>query len=350
MKGMNKTKKGCMAVLSCALVLPLLSLPSTNAALGIETTESTGKTCSLTLTDGSDYTDLKAVDIPVELYKVATVDVSGNYTLVSDFAGLTLPDQSADQKVIDEQWKETAADAAQIADAKTADSEMVLLNGTATVNDLSTGLYLIVPETVIGEGAINEYSFAPSLISLPNNEYYSTGEDAWIYDVEATLKPEQTALTGSLIIQKHLTEFNQSLQDAMFVFQVEATKTDAQGIETSVYSNTVALTFNASTGGTQSVQIDDIPAGAVVTVTEVYAGASYELAEGEAASKTTTIVSNELVESGEAVTAQVDFTNSYNEKLIPSYGVVNHFEYDEEADDWTWTQQGTEVVPDVQTN
>ena len=174
-KGINKTKKGCMAILSCALVLPLLSLPSTNAALGIETTESTGRTCSLTLTDGSEYTDLKAVEIPVELYKVATVDVSGNYTLTSDFTGLTLPDQTADKAVIDEQWKDTAEDAAALADGKTADSEMTLLNGTATVDSLSTGLYLIVPETVIGEGAINEYNFAPSLISLPNNNYASTG-------------------------------------------------------------------------------------------------------------------------------------------------------------------------------
>lgn len=350
MKGINKTKKGCMAILSCALVLPLLSLPSTNAALGIETTESTGRTCSLTLTDGSEYTDLKAVEIPVELYKVATVDVSGNYTLTSDFTGLTLPDQTADKAVIDEQWKDTAEDAAALADGKTADSEMTLLNGTATVDSLSTGLYLIVPETVIGEGAINEYSFAPSLISLPNNYYASTGNDDWVYDVEAALKPEQTVLTGSLVIQKNLTEFNQSLSDAMFVFQVEATKTDTQGVETSVYSNTVALTFNANTGGSQSVQIDDIPAGAQVTVTEVYAGASYELANGDANTKTTTIASKELVESGKAVTAEVTFTNSYNDKLVPSYGIVNHFEYDEEADDWTWTQQGIEVVPDVQTN
>ena len=337
MKGINKTKKGCMAVLSCALVLPLLSLPSTNAALGIETTESTGRTCSLTLTDGSDYTDLKAVDIPVDLYKVATVDVSGNYTLTSDFTGLTLPDQTADNAVIDEQWKDTAADAAALAEGKVADSEMTLLNGTATVDSLSTGLYLIVPETVIGEGAINEYSFAPSLISLPNNYYASTGNDDWVYDVEAALKPEQTALMGSLIIQKNLTEFNQSLSDA-------------QGVETSVYSNTVALTFNANTGGSQSIQIDNIPAGSQVTVTEVYAGASYEMANGDADTKTTTIVSKELVESGEAVTAEVTFTNSYNDKLVPSYGVVNHFEYDEEADDWTWTQQGTEVVPDAQAN
>ena len=62
------------------------------------------------------------------------------------------------------------------------------------------------------------------------------------------------------------------------------------------------------------------------------------------------LAEKELVESGKAVTAEVTFTNSYNDKLVPSYGIVNHFEYDEEADDWTWTQQGIEVVPDVQTN
>ena len=35
-------------------------------------------------------------------------------------------------------------------------------------------------------------------------------------------------------------------------------------------------------------------------------------------------------------TADVDFTNDYNDKLIYSTGVVNHFEYD--GTGWEWVQ------------
>ena len=54
-------------------------------------------------------------------------------------------------------------------------------------------------------------------------------------------------------------------------------------------------------------------------VKEVYAAGSYQVTSSD--SIETQIVAGE--------TADVDFTNDYNDKLIYSTGVVNHFEYEE---------------------
>ena len=60
----------------------------------------------------------------------------------------------------------------------------------------------------------------------------------------------------------------------------------------------VSLVFDGP--GTKSVLVEDIPAGTVVTVTEVYSGASYELTTE--ASQTTTIIAEE--EEGNPVTVE----------------------------------------------
>ena len=69
--------------------------------------------------------------------------------------------------------------------------------------DLATGLYLVdTPEVVTTNYT---YTFTPYLVSLPTNNYYSNGNDNWIYDLTATnaigLKPEEHARYGDLIDQ-----------------------------------------------------------------------------------------------------------------------------------------------------
>ena len=70
-----------------------------------------------------------------------------------------------------------------------------------------------------------EYTFTPYLISLPNNYYYQTGDDEWVYELsEVVLKPEQTPRYGSLVIDKTLRDFNAtSGAQATFVFQIDIT-------------------------------------------------------------------------------------------------------------------------------
>ena len=74
-------------------------------------------------------------------------------------------------------------------------------------------------------------------------------------------------------------------------------------------------------------------AGSRVIVKEVYAAGSYQVTSSD--SIETQIVAGE--------TADVDFTNDYNDKLIYSTGVVNHFEYD--GTGWEWVQIVVGILP-----
>ena len=197
------------------------------------------------------------------------------------------------------------------------------------INKLETGMYLVQAETV----QTNEYTydFTPYLVSLPNNYYSKENpddtDDSWVYDVTTGMKPQQTQRYGDLEIVKDLTEYNASLKDALFVFQVEGTRHGEQ-----VYSDVVSIKFDEA--GKKSVLVEDLPAGTVVTVKEVYAGGSYSNTSGE---------TQEAVIDAEGVTdhpASVSFTNTYNGKLIPGTGIVNHFE--NKDGEWSWEQQTDE--------
>ena len=85
---------------------------------------------------------------------------------------------------------------------------------------------------------------------------------------------QQTQRYGDLEIVKDLTEYNASLKDALFVFQVEGTRNGEK-----VYSDVVSIKFNQA--GEKSVLVKHLPAGTKVTVKEVYAGGSYSNTSGD---------------------------------------------------------------------
>ena len=193
------------------------------------------------------------------------------------------------------------------------------------INDLETGMYLVQAETV--QTSEYTYDFTPYLVSLPNNYYSKEKDDTWVYDVTTGMKPQQTQRYGDLEIFKDLTEYNASLKDALFVFQVEGTRNGEK-----VYSDVVSIKFNQA--GKKSVLVKHLPAGTKVTVKEVYAGGSYSNTSGD---------TQETVIVAEGVTdhpASVSFTNTYNGKLIPGTGIVNHFE--NKDGEWSWEQQTDE--------
>lgn len=141
-------------------------------------------------------------------------------------------------------------------------------------------MYLVAAETV--QTSEYTYDFSPYLVSLPNN-YYS-GEhpdDTWVYDVTTGMKPQQTQRYGDLEIVKDLTAYNTSLQDALFVFQVEGTRNGEN-----VYSDVVTIKFNEA--GKKTALVKHLPAGTEVTVTEIYAGGSYKNTSGD--TQTATII------------------------------------------------------------
>ena len=318
---MNKRlKQGTTFLLALALAFPLLTLPGARAANAIET----DRKCSVSFSVSGEGNELTAADtdIKVNLYKVADVDVSGNYTATKDFTGLDVSSVRADNNDAASEWAARAKEAQKLLkDSVKPTATVTLAAGTGSLADLATGLYLVdTPEVVTTNYT---YTFTPYLVSLPTNNYYSNGNDTWIYDLTDTnaigLKPEEHARYGDLKINKTLANHNATTgKKATFVFKIEITPLKGK-TETRIES----LDFEAA--GDSSVTITKIPAGAKVKVTEVYSGASYKLTSAN--DQTATIVATDRGSTN--TPASVSFTNDIDDNMNGGYGVKNNFKLDE---------------------
>lgn len=320
-------KKGMSAVLVCAMAFSAFALSNGNAYAADEIDLT--KTCSLTVEveAGSQYeADLDQMTIPVEIYRVADVSVTGKYTELAGFEGIGL-DKITDGTTADE-WLAMAETAAgMLTDASAADEEIEVKNGTGTVNGLPAGMYLVAPEETYNTDYSYLYKFTPYLTALPGNEYYSSGDDTWLYDTSIGLKVEREMQYGGLTINKTLLGYNNLTQEGYFVFLIEGEK---DGVP---YSNVASVSM--AEAGDGETYVDGIPVGMEVTVTEVYSGGSYEAAGDTVA--TATIVADRIVEAG-GTGADVSFVNEYNDKLIPGTGVLNQFHAPDGSGDWSWEQ------------
>ena len=323
---MNKRlKQGSTFLLAVALTFPLLTLPGAKAASAINT----GQKCSIEFDISGNSSELLSASIPVKLYKVASVDESGNYTGIGAFSKLDLSSVSADNlDAAAATWAERAAKAKKLLKDDTEPTTTTLTQGRGTATGLDTGLYLVDTPKVITTNYT--YTFTPYLVSLPTNNYYNNGQtsDDWIYDLTKEsnsavgLKPEQHVRYGDLVIKKELKDHNATFgNNATFVFQIDITTLDKK-TETRIEE----LTFSAA--GDDSVTITKIPAGSHVKVTEVYSGASYELASAK--SQETDIIANPEKETEvEFRPAEVSFINKHDGRTNGGYGVKNNFKLDE---------------------
>lgn len=323
---MNKRlKQGSTFLLAVALTFPLLTLPGAKAASAINT----GQKCSIEFDISGNSSELLSAGIPVNLYKVASVDESGNYTGIGAFSKLDLSSVSADNlDAAAATWAERAAEAKKLLKDDTEPTTTTLTQGRGTATGLDTGLYLVDTPKVITTNYT--YTFTPYLVSLPTNNYYSGNgaSDDWIYDLTKEynsavgLKPEQHVRYGNLVINKELVDHNATFgNNATFVFQIDITTLDKKK-ETRIEE----LTFSAA--GSHSVTIEKIPAGSHVKVTEVYNGASYELASAK--SQETDIIANPEKETEvEFKPAEVSFINKHDGRTNGGYGVKNNFKLDE---------------------
>ncbi|MCB6471094.1 DUF5979 domain-containing protein [Coprococcus comes] len=329
---MNKRlKQGTTFLLALALAFPLLTLPGARAANAIET----DRKCSVSFSvsgEGNELADA-GTDIKVNLYKVADVDVSGNYTATGAFTELDVSSVRADNNDAASKWAARAKEAQKLLkDSVKPTTTVTLAAGTGSLADLATGLYLVdTPEVVTTNYT---YTFTPYLVSLPTNNYYSNGNDTWIYDLTDTnaigLKPEEHARYGDLKIYKTLANHNATTgKKTTFVFQIDITPRKSDKTETRIES----LDFKAA--GESSVTITKIPAGAAVKVTEVYSGASYKLTSANDQTKTTTIVATDRGTTN--TPASVSFTNDINNNMNGGYGVKNNFKLDE-YDQYQYTE------------
>lgn len=324
---MNKRlKQGSTFLLAVALTFPLLTLPGAKAASAIDT----GQKCSIEFDISGNSSELQNATIQVNMYKVASVDVSGNYTVTDAFTGLDLSSVSADNlDTAAATWADRAKKAKEKLKNDTKPTRTVTLtDGSGSEENLDTGLYLVDTPKVIT--ANYTYTFTPYLVSLPTNNYYNNGQtsDDWIYDLTKEynsavgLKPEEHVRYGNLVINKELVDHNATFgNNATFVFQIDITTLDKK-TETRIEE----LTFDAA--GSDSVTIEKIPAGSTVTVKEIYSGASYKLTSQN--DVTATIVANDEKEAGQAgETADVSFINKHDGRTNGGYGIRNNFKLDE---------------------
>ena len=137
---MNKRlKQGTTFLLALALAFPLLTLPGARAANAIDT----DRKCSVAFSVSGEGNELTTTDIQVNLYKVADVDVSGNYTATKDFTGLDVSSVSADDKdTAASKWADRAKEAQEMLTKSVKKTATVTLKaGTGSLADLATGLY-----------------------------------------------------------------------------------------------------------------------------------------------------------------------------------------------------------------
>lgn len=333
-------KRWVAGILAAALVASGIGIMQADAATGIELPEG-GASITVSISDSNEMAEL-ASDVKVYLYQVATVDASGKYTAIGSFEGLQ--DEINKKKEKAEDWKTVTEKAREIAgnlDDETGEwkkNNNVTVSGTLNLsengknvytieNEEGLGLYLIAAERVYDSEYTMAYDLMPSLVAVPGNNYNGTDEsdDGWIYEMNVSLstKWESEPLTGSLTITKNLEGYNADIGGATFVFEVIAKDTEGQV----VYTGKVSTQFTG-TETSKKIIIDNIPAGAVVEVEEIYQGSSYELSSGSVNSQNTKIVAKEQVENGGAESAaRVSFENKYNGGTTGGSSVTNHFSY-----------------------
>lgn len=316
----KRLTKGSAVLMAMALAFSAFTLPGTQAANAVDTEAD----CSIGFAVSAEgFDELNSVNVPVRLYRIASIDVAGNYKADAGFESVDLSAISSDDASA-ETWEARASEAAKLITPETVETAKVeTVGGKAEITGLDTGLYLVMAETIESENYT--YAFQPYLISLPNNYYYSSGNDTWVYDLRTNpvgLKPEEEARLGDLKITKNLVNQNvTSGEKATFVFEVVIEPLKG-GKETKL----VTLTFDRY--GSKDAVVEDIPAGAKVTVTEIYSGAGYKLITDAAV--TETIIADDMV--------GVSFTNAHDGRPNGGYGVVNHFETDEN-NQYQWTQK-----------
>ena len=335
----KRIKTGGALILAAVLAISAFAINSTLAANGVE-----NKACSLTVDVSKvKYKEVKTEELTVNLYRVADIDVTGEYDVEDAYDSvLDLSDIGPDLAA--NEWETKAIKLQEFIDGLNNDdnseNDIIATNSKSAVsklefNNLEKGMYLVYAEQLLTD--YYQYDFLPYLVSLPDNRFYQTNDDEWLYDIQVSLKPLKTDRVGDLVIEKTLDVFNATLGEASFVFQVEAEKTDVDmGTPSKVYSNVVSLSFDSV--GTKQVVIEDIPAGAVVTVTEVYSGASYKLISSsiEATAEEGKLV---IIADGEEGVTKINFLNEYNEEDRPlngGNGLVNEFTYSTESG---WSHQ-----------
>ncbi len=345
MKIIKKFKKGYLLALTALLLLPCLNLIQVQAAKEIDLNRESSLTVSVEVggavgSNDAYLEDFNRMSIPVSVYRVADVDITGQkFTPEDAFSEMDFDKINGDPaSSAARDWQELAGQAKEILTAASVPAAAsVTISGTqdgtgtakGEITGLTPGLYLVVPKESYNPDYSVLYTFTPYLTALPSSSYAVTGEgsDEWDYDTTIGLKPDADQQFGTLNITKTLENYNEALGKATFVFHIVGTDQTGEV----QFDEVESMTY--SSAGSKTLTVEKIPAGLSVTVTEVYSGASYTVTgSGE---ETVQISSDAAVDAGIAQEASVVFVNRYNGGNRGGYGVTNRFESDGNGG-WTW--------------
>lgn len=346
-----------------AFLLVFALLTTTASFTGTAKTEELdlSKPCSLTVNVGKHMEELRITSPTVRLIQVAdAVAIKGydaySFDPIGRYTGIELNNiETSDE------WRKVAKEVAKLALEKDDWDEGTEAPIETVIPDLAPGLYLVVPynpdnretiEVTEKDGTTSlattydtqnqTYIFTPSLVSLPTKAadadgvINSAGGD-WIYNAQINLKAEQEDRLGGLEIIKTLTA-PPTGGSATFVFSVYGTYwKDVKGVWTEIVAidDVFAITFDGNSL-VRSLSIEGIPAGATVTVTEIYSGVSYQLITD----------ANQTVTISAEMPASVDFTNAPNDSANGGGGIVNKFTFQGENWDLEPTPFGAASVAD----
>lgn len=346
MKISRNLKRGCALALAVLLALPCVNLMQARAAgpvvqdrdceltVAVDTTETVW---GVGVGAGASAEDFENMTVTVNVYKVADMNVSAEFTPTEAFQGMDF-NVVMNKDTNAAKWENLAKGAVEKLNGVKPTQTGAIENGNSAVIDgLDVGMYLIMPQETFNRDATRKYVFTPYLTALPSSDYTQTGtgSDDWQYNRTIYLKGEAQPQFGKLTINKTLQDYNETLGPTTSVFEIVGK--DAQG--NVVYTNVASITHDGA--GEKSVTIENIPVGIEVTVTEVYAGASYEIA-GENV-KPAKIVSDAAVSNGSPA-ASVAFTNKYNGGNDSGYGLMNEFKVGDDGA-WEWMKPTTPGVP-----
>ncbi|QFJ53608.1 DUF5979 domain-containing protein [Pseudobutyrivibrio xylanivorans] len=320
---MVKRKSIIAAVLVAVLAVSGFGVYRTQAAGKIDE----NKQCTVTVKNPiSGYAGV----IEVNFYKVADMDSTGQFKTTGVLTDEQLKSLNNATAETQNELAKDAYEALNLGKENAASPTKVLSfdmsNSSQVTNNIDRAMYLCVPQTAFD--TTTQYNFEYYLVSVPSSNYIqstkvdesgnivSDSDDSWNYNVELLLKSKASQRFGKLEIAKTLKTFNQSLGTASFVFEVEGVDESGKTILSNVY------TMNFDSAKTDSIVIDNIPAGTVCHVTEVYSGASYtEVAVPveNASEEGVTIIADDTV--------SVEFVNDYDNRLeVGGVSVENHFE------------------------
>ncbi len=319
----HKNLIGLMAV--AALMGVLIFGHTLMAAERVDTTATVKLTAEVNENDSSVFAKNFVGTLNVDIYKIATMNATGELQLTDKFinSGIDLRilgnNPTVDQ--IKTEIVKKAQDANQASDKTISLKRVKVENSNQIITEANTdsvpieggaGLYLYVPENT--KDSRYTYEFTPYVIMAPTSEYITSkqGSDEWDYSPKFSLKSTAKERFGSIVISKKLDKYNSTYNKASFVYSVVA-KLD----NNVVFDNVYTLEFDKAE--TKTKQIDNIPAQAVVTVTEIYDGASYE-AVGE---KT---VLDLKVDADATILPKAEFENTYDGKMVTGgISAVNEF-------------------------